>query len=352
MIYDFSKTAQSGSFLVNLFSLLSFFLDGNDTITGSSAADVLLGFEGNDILTGGTGGDNLQGGGGTDTASYATATAGVAAIMQATGSNTGDAAGDTYDSIENLIGSSFNDVLYGTTGIANVLSGGSGNDRLAGRGGADTFNGGVGIDTVSYDGSLSAVRADLLSPATNTGNAAGNTYISIENLDGGSFNDTLLGNDAANVIRGSSFTALASGADYLLGRGGNDTLFGFDNNDRLEGGTGNDVLVGGTGKDSFIFRDAVVAGNRDRITDFKVIDDTIQIDNAVFTKLVGAGNKTLSAAQFFKGAAAHDLNDRIIYNSATGALLYDADGTGAAAAVKFATVSAGLAITNADFFII
>ena len=170
------------------------------------------------------------------------------------------------------------------------------------------------------------MRADLLLPATNTDNAVGNTYISIENLDGANFDDTLLGDNAANVIRGSSFSTRASGSDYLLGRGGNDTLFGFDDNDRLEGGTGNDVLVGGAGKDSFIFRNAVVAGNRDRITDFKVIDDTIQIDNAVFKKLIGAANTTLSAAQFFKGAAAHDLNDRIIYNSATGALLYDADG--------------------------
>ena len=111
------KTATPDAFLVNLFSLLSFFLDGDDTITGSNAADVLLGFEGNDILIGGSGGDNLQGGGGTDTASYATATSGVSAIMQATGSNTGDAAGDTYDSIENLIGSAFADVLYGTVAL-------------------------------------------------------------------------------------------------------------------------------------------------------------------------------------------------------------------------------------------
>ena len=71
------------------------------------------------------------------------------------------------------------------------------------------------------------------------------------------------------------------------------------------------------------------------------------------TKLTGV-NVTLSSAQFHKGSAAHDTSDRIIYNSANGALLYDADGNtaGGAAAIQFATLSAGLAITRSDFFIV
>jgi serralysin len=80
-----------------------------------------------------------------------------------------------------------------------------------------------------------------------------------------------------------------------------------------------------------------------------VADDMIVLENAVFTGLVAGG---LSAAQFVIGTAAQDANDRVIYNSGTGALLFDSDGTGAAAAVQFATVSAGLGLTNLDFFVV
>ena len=75
----------------------------------------------------------------------------------------------------------------------------------------------------------------------------------------------------------------------------------------------------------------------------------IRLENAVFTGLAAG---LLSAAAFFKGSAAHDADDRIIYNSATGGLLFDKDGTGAAAAVRFATVSTGLAMTNNDFVVV
>jgi Ca2+-binding RTX toxin-like protein len=333
--------------------LSTLLLDGNDTVLGSQFSDSLKGFDGNDTLVGGAGGDILVGGTGTDTASYATAAAAVVVVMEATSSNTGDALGDSYNSIENLAGSAFNDVLYGTTNIANVLNGAAGNDILVGRGGADRFIGGAGLDTVSYDSSFTGVRADLLTPGVNTGNAAGNTYSSIENLDGSSLSDTLLGNNSANTIRGSSYATLVSGNDGLYGRGGADKLFGFDGNDTLEGGTGQDIATGGAGNDVFLFRSALIAANRDRITDFNVANDTIRIDNAVFTKLTGV-NVTLSSAQFHKGSGAHDTSDRIIYNSANGALLYDADGNtaGGVAAIQFATLNAGLGITRADFFIV
>ena len=88
---------------------------------------------------------------------------------------------------------------------------------------------------------------------------------------------------------------------------------------------------------------------------FRSVNDTIRLENAIFNKLVGANNTTLSAAQFFKGTAAHDLDDRIIYNSATGALFYDADGNkaGGVAAIQFATLTTHpTTVTNADFFII
>jgi Ca2+-binding RTX toxin-like protein len=77
-----------------------------------------------------------------------------------------------------------------------------------------------------------------------------------------------------------------------------------------------------------------------------VATDTIRLENAVFTGLAGG---VLAAAAFFKGSAAHDADDRVIYNPVNGALLFDKDGLGGAAAVRFATVSTGLAMTNADF---
>jgi len=84
------------------------------------------------------------------------------------------------------------------------------------------------------------------------------------------------------------------------------------------------------------------------ITDFSVADDTIQLQNAVFTGLLGG---TLGANQFVIGAAAQDADDRIVYDNTTGALSFDVDGTGGTAAVQFAQVSAGLALTNNDFLV-
>ena len=87
-----------------------------------------------------------------------------------------------------------------------------------------------------------------------------------------------------------------------------------------------------------------------RITDFSHSEDTIRIDNAVFTAWTSNGK--LPSAAFFIGAAAHDASDRIIYNPATGALLYDSDGTGAAAPVQFAQLNTGLSLTASDFYVI
>ncbi len=223
-------------------------LAGSDIVVGSDGADTLLGFAGNDTLIGGAGADFLDGGDGIDAASYASAGTGLFAGLEDAQYNSGDALGDTYQAIENLIGSRFADFLYGNGGD-NKLIGGSGNDVLVGKNGADTFNGGAGVDAVSYDASGS-VRVDLLKPAANTGDAVGDVYISIENLDGSAFGDTLFGNNSANIIRGNSYPNLASGADALYGRDGNDKLFGFDNSDTLNGGGGNDTLFGGNGADT------------------------------------------------------------------------------------------------------
>ncbi len=121
-------------------------------------------------------------------------------------------------------------------------------------------------------------------------------------------------------------------------------------NNVIGGKAGNDTLVGGQGNDSFLFDTALNATtNKDTINDFNVANDTIRLDDAIFTTL-SAG--TLQTSGFYIGTAAHDADDRIIYNRTTGAVSYDADGNGAGAAVVFAVINNKVALTNADFFVV
>lgn len=242
---------------------------GNDSITGNDAdnvlsgnggTDTLLGLGGNDTLEGGAGGDVLNGGAGIDTASYASATAAVTADLANAGSNTGFAAGDTYVSIENLTGSAFADSLLGDN-LNNTIIGGDGVDSLIGRGGADTLiggngddiltggegsdilDGGAGNDRAQYVFSTERVILDLMNASNNTGSAAGDVFISIEELYGTSYNDIIRGDNTDNRIWG------ADGNDQLFGRDGNDTLIGGNGDDILIGGNGGDLLSGGEGND-------------------------------------------------------------------------------------------------------
>jgi serralysin len=158
----------------------------------------------------------------------------------------------------------------------------------------------------------------------------------IENAIGGSGNDTIIGNAVANSLKGGS---------------GADRLDGLEGADRLAGGRGNDILKGGAGRDVLVFdtRPSKTA-NLDRIANFSVVDDTIHMDNAVFTKAGSAGR--LASGAFWKGAKAHDSSDRVVYDGGTGRLYYDADGAGKAAQTQFAQLSKGLKVTAADFFVI
>src|SRR6185295_4676431 len=141
---------------------------GADTLTGNANDNVLDGGAGNDVLIGGAGADTLTGGAGIDTASYAGAAAAVTANLATPAGNTGDAAGDIYNTIENLTGSAFADTLIGDAG-ANALDGGGGDDVLIGGAGADALTGGFGIDTASYATATGSVVASLAAPAGNTG---------------------------------------------------------------------------------------------------------------------------------------------------------------------------------------
>jgi Ca2+-binding RTX toxin-like protein len=155
----------------------------------------------------------------------------------------------------------------------------------------------------------------------------------------------------ADVLRGKSTS------EKLYGYSGKDKLYGNGGNDKLFGGAGSDTLDGGAGKDAFVFdTKANTRTNKDKIVDFKVKDDSIWLDNAVFTKLGKAGSEArpaqLKSSYFTIGDKAKDKNDYLVYNDKKGVLLYDADGSGRGKAVEIATLSKKLAMTYKDFFVI
>ena len=137
-------------------------------------------------------------------------------------------------------------------------------------------------------------------------------------------------------------------ADSLTGNSTANFLYGFSGKDTLDGGGGNDTLTGGLGRDTFRFSSKPNSkNNRDRITDFNVVEDRIQLENAVFTALPTTG--TLAARAFISGSSFTTTAQRIRYESTTGNLFYDPDGNGTAASVNFAILSTGLAMTNSQF---
>lgn len=149
---------------------------------------------------------------------------------------------------DRLIGNSSNNTLSGRGGEDKLfgkdgndsLFGGDGNDTLIGGNGADRLNGGSGNDRAKYE---TSVVVDLQNTGKNTGEARGDTYVSIEDLEGSHYGDQLYGNDGNNGIWGGN------GNDILSGRNGNDVLFGDNGGDILYGGNGHDYLFGGHGND-------------------------------------------------------------------------------------------------------
>ncbi len=327
--------------------------DLDDAITGSAAAntlnggtgnDVLNGADGNDVMDGGSGNDTMTGGKGNDrmvvnstgdvivegqnegtsdtvatSVSYTLQTGVYVETLQTT-----NAAGT---STLNLTGNAFKQLIVGNAAVNTLDSGTGVGDTLRGLGGSDIYrirNSTDIIDETTGNGVLDQVQAavsfvlasDDNIEAMATINAAATTAI---NLTGNSLAQTITGNAGANI---------------LDGKGGNDTM------------------AGGAGADVFVFSVTPNSStNRDTITDFNVADDTIRLDDVAFT---GLALGTLSEAAFAvtTTGVATDASDRIIYNSATGDLWFDRDGTGVNTAVRFATVQSGLSLTNADFAIV
>ncbi|MGB7317749.1 MAG: calcium-binding protein [Planktotalea sp.] len=160
------------------------------------------------------------------------------------GNYEGSAGNDTLE------GGLSDDTIRGNLGD-DVLIGGAGDDVLNGGVGADYIDGGTGNDWVSYEGSRGSLRVDLMFSHINTNVAAGDSYVSIENLIGSQGFDNLRGNLSDNIIQGGR------NVDYIFGRRGNDTLDGGIGDDVLFGGAGEDVLIGGANRDRAQYSEAL-----------------------------------------------------------------------------------------------
>jgi len=252
--------------------------DGDDTLFGDSVDNMLEGGDGNDRMAGRQGDDTIIGGAGTDRVIYSvtstsiTVTAiegglqiysvnegtdhvfGIEQFQFADGVFTAAQVEAMAGQTTVIVGTNGNDTLTGTA-ADETLDGRGGADILIGNGGADLHDGGAGRDMADYIGAPGAVTVDFINFAVNTGHAAGDTFINVEDLRGSQFDDDLRGNGLANLINGSNgddFILGRNGADTLIGADGNDTLSGGDDNDVLNGGEGNDVLSGGNGNDRML----------------------------------------------------------------------------------------------------
>lgn len=226
--------------------------------------------------------------------------------------------------IDDITGNDVANVLFGK-GANDTIKGGLGDDTLVGGAGADTLDGGEGFDMASFRDAAAGVTVTMANNGkiTVTGDGVGDTYISIEAVEGsnnadvmngGSNNDILFGlggNDTINGGNGADRLDGGAGNDTVDGGNGNDVVFGRAGNDTVNGGTGNDlidggadadVLTGGSGNDLFIFQSAAHA-NGDRITDFVANLDKIDLSRLYSSdaakagfKLIGVGDNTALGA--------------------------------------------------------
>ena len=338
---------------------------GNDTLVGGAGNDTINGFDGNDSLVGNGGDDSLDGGNGVDTMdgglgndTYVVTAGDV--LMDAGGTDTVKSDGNwtLADGFENLMllgtgnwqaqGNNAANLIIGNSGVNyfnsragdDTIQAGDGNDSIdISTGGTSTYgtkviDGGAGFDTIDIDGyAKSGITVDVAAGTMSGGGdaGAGNATLSnIERVVGGGFNDSIIGDAGANQLEGRS------GNDTLAGAGGVDTLFG------------------GAGNDSFVFGEFGTA-NADRIADFASGADRLLVDHNAFSAIGGVGGFAAGDARFYAASGAsggHDSDDRLVYNTSTGQLYYDDDGSGAHAAQLVATLNAGTALSATDIGVI
>jgi Ca2+-binding RTX toxin-like protein len=293
-------------------------LAGADRLVGGAERVIFIGNGGNDVLAGGNGADSLYGGTGNDTLD-------------------GGSGDDAY-----LGGEEGSDRISGGAGD-DTLDGGAGNDVLDGGAGRDGIRGGDGLDTVTYASASARVVLALDRSFASGGEAANDTIDTVERVIGTGFNDVIRGNGEVN---------------RLIGGNGNDTLQGMDGNDTLIGGAGRDALAGGLGDDVFDY--ASIADGGDIIRDFSADGDPLQAasgnDSLRFSGAAFGGLPAgaLAANRFASNAsgAATTADQRFVYETDTGTLRFDADGSGAGAAIVIATLAGAPALASSDFTIL
>jgi Ca2+-binding RTX toxin-like protein len=222
------------------------------------------------------------------------------------------------DGPDTLIGTALADTLEGGLGNDTVvggggndwLYGGDGDDLLIGGDGADRLTGGAGRDVARYD---KASVVDLLDRSLNAGEARGDMLTSIEQLEGSVEADRFYGSGAADILEGN---------------GGNDTLVGRGGNDIIVGGAGLDQLEGGAGADRFGFEG--LFDGRDTVADFVAGQDKIAIDGT------GFGIAAINLVSRSSHPEPADSAAVFLFETNTGLLSFDADGTGAGAEVEIA----------------
>ncbi|MEQ1950591.1 hypothetical protein [Mesorhizobium sp. CN2-181] len=330
-LFDLSKLAFSN------------WANGTDIIklNGTNAGEIIIGTVEDDIIDGKGGNDTMSGGAGDD----------VFRVGQA-GDVIDEVAGKGDDRVIATVsyalnaGASVELMTTNSSGAVTAihLTGNSFAQEIAGNAGENTLHdGGVGAsDTLRGFGSNDIYRVfntddDIIESSTQ--GTEDRVMAAVDyTLDKGVFVELLTTN-------GSTGT---SDID-LTGNEIAQEILGNDGDNRLEGKGGSDTLRGFDGKDSFVFASTIGAANVDTIVDFVVVDDRFLLSDAIFTAL---DTGTLSAAAFRSNATglAEDASDRIIYETDTGEVYYDSDGTGGGAAgILFAIADTGLALTNMDF---
>lgn len=213
-----------------------------------------------------------------------------------------------------LEGGNDHDRLFGG-GAHDELFGGTGNDLLVGGRGADLIDGDDDIDFAAYIGSSAGVQVNLLTAVATGGDAQGDTFSDVEGLLGSAHRDILAGDDNANIV---------------------------------DGGLGRDLLRGNGAADLFRFSTALFSDNVDRLIDFTLGEDKVQLLRKIF---VGIGT-TLDTAEFTIGPEATALTHRIVYNDQNGWLIHDRNGSRNGGESHFATLPTGLMLGEGSFLMI
>ena len=329
--------------------------DYNDTLTGNTQNNTIWAGDGDDTLVASLGNDRLIGEAGENTADYSAINSGV--IINLLAGTAQGAGNDVLESIQNAIGGSGNDTLIGSD-TDNILSGGLGDDILKGNLGNNTLDGGLSTgDTADYSWTTTGVAATLAdSPANGSATGAGisDVLIGIENLIGGTGNDTLIGNATDNIIWGTA------GDNTLSGGAGTNTLFGGTGNDTFIGGIGTDDFRGGGGNDVLTYENITTSvfvnlgENRatgtgistDTISAIDTIiggtaDDTLYGNSSNNSLMGGAGDDTLYGGRGDNTLDGGDDRDIVDYREATDRVVVNLSATDYTDVISATTVLAG-----------